>query len=219
MKKLFILLLIGSLPLSVFAQSKGFRFGGMFGLGEGRIKNPTITSQSGKLAVTGGFGVNYQFRKIFGLYGNLLYTSKGAKADGIEGSVIGTYPYEQTFSFSAIEIPVMPKLSFGFNKFYLKAFAGPSVNFNLSSKEDKVYNNSTYDFDHGYENKDLDVPFVDYSFVFGGGIDWETSEKNIFFLEYRRNKDLRLKSINAVNENTHYYNRYYVFAFGYLCKF
>src|SRR3984957_12058585 len=97
MKKLFILLV--ALPLlctTAIAQTPGFRSGLIFGIGQATIKNSNVDNQTGKLAFLAGFGLNYQFTKYFGLYGNILFASKGTAFTGADGgnAISGCYSYK-----------------------------------------------------------------------------------------------------------------------------
>jgi len=217
MKKLFILLV--ALPLlytTAIAQTPGFRSGLIFGIGQATIKNSSIDNQTGKLAFLAGFGLNYQFTKYFGLYGNILFVSKGTSFTGADGGngITGSNPYKQTVSLGYIEIPVMPKLSVGIDNFHFKAFAGPSMNFNLYGKETKTYNDPNYNQNNGYRWQNVpNLSVVEYSFVYGGGFDVELPNNDVLFLEIRDNIGLTsLGQINGINS----YNKYFAVAFGYL---
>lgn len=216
---LILILIVVMLPVTAIAQSKGTRLGILFGAGKAKVDNENFLNQSGKLVLGGGFGISYQLAKNFGMYGNVLFTSKGTKSTGTEMSTGQIhYSYWKGLSFYAIEIPVMPKLSIRLNRFYLKAFAGPSINFNIHTNEEKVYDNSLYNEVHGYKDQKVDVPLLEYAIVWGGGIDAEVSGKDILFVEFRKQEDLNMNAINIVNNN-HYYNEYYLISIGYLYKY
>lgn len=216
MKNIALILIIAMLPFSTKAQSKGTRLGLMFGVGKAKVDNENFLNQSGKIALGGGFGLSYQLSENFGMYGNVLFTSKGTKSTGTDISSGQTY--WKGLSFYAIEIPVMPKLSVRLNRFYLKAFAGPSVNFNIHTNEEKIYDDSHYNNEQGYKDQAVDVPFLEYAVVWGGGIDAEISGKDILFVEFRKTEDLNMNAINIVNNN-HYYNDYYLISVGYHYKY
>lgn len=204
-------------PLFTNAQTPGFRMGGMFGVGESRIKSEGITNETGKLALTAGMTMTYQFSKNFGIYANALFTTKGTKSAGVERvSGIFTYTdysYMRRFSLYYIEIPVMPKVSVGLKNFHLKAFAGPSLNFNILAKEDKEYDNQAYNNDYGYSGRNLPgVNVLEYSLVYGGGIDVEVSNRDLLFLEVRASTGItHLGSINGQDAT----NKYLMVGLGY----
>ncbi len=219
MRKLLIVLV--TLPLfytSAMAQSPGFRSGLIVGIGQATIKNSTISDQTGKLAFMAGFGLNYQFTKNLGLYGNVLFSSKGSSFTGSDQGngvlSVNNYSYKQSVSLYYIEIPIMPKVSIGFNNFHLKAFAGPSFNFNLYGKESKTYDDANYNQSNGYQKKDIaNLSVVEYSFVYGGGFDIELDNNDVLFLEVRDN--MGLNSFGQIN-NANSYSRYFAIGIGYL---
>jgi hypothetical protein len=221
-KNLVLILIVVLLPFTTFAQSKGLRLGVLFGVGKAKVENEDFLNQSGKIALGGGLGMTYQLTKNIGVYGNLLFTSKGTKSTGTEmfsgpsGQI--NYSYWKGLSFYAVEIPLMPKLSVRLNRFHLKAFAGPSINFNIHTNEEKIYDDINFDKDQGYKDQKVDVPLLEYSVVWGGGLDAEVSEKDILFVEFRKQEDLNMNAINIVNNN-HYYNEYYMISIGYLHKY
>lgn len=221
MKAIFILFfLIISTHLS-FSQTEGLRLGVYAGIGQSNIRKGNISNSTGKLALQGGLAMNYQFSKNLGLYSNLLLTGKGAEGNGTEtvsglpGS--GEYKYKQEFSLYYIEIPIMPKVSIGTEKFYIKAFAGPSINFNVGAKQDKMYETPTIDNQLGYSGRNMpEVELIEYSLVCGAGFDVETANKNIFFMEARYNS--ALNSLGPVN-STKAFNQYFTVGLGYLYKY
>lgn len=218
-KILLLIIFAGLLPVVTFAQSQGGRIGILLGAGKAKVDNEDFPDQSGKVALGGGLGATFQLTKNIGMYGNLLFVSKGTKATGTEtlnGSSGQTY--WKGLSFYAVEIPLMPKISIGFNRFYVKVFAGPSVNFNIHTNEEKKYDDPHYDREHGYHDRKVDVPLLEYAVVWGGGLDVEISEKDILLLEFRKQEDLNMNGINIVNNN-HYYNEYYMISVGYLYKY
>jgi hypothetical protein len=219
-KTLLVLIIIALIPYTSYSQSKGSRLGILFGIGQAKTDNAILPNQYKKIALGGGVGYNYQFNKIVGIYGNVLFTSKGTKSRDSEistGNGSTNYSYRKGLSFYAIEVPIMPKLSIGLHNFHFKVFAGPSINFNIHANEDKEYDDHKYDQDNGYKDKSLDVPLLEYSFVWGGGIEIETVKGNLFFLEGRKQHDLNLNVVRIIN-NTHYFNGYYMFSLGYLFK-
>jgi hypothetical protein len=105
-----------------FSQSKGFRYGARFGIGQASISNASIPNQTGKLALNAGFTASHQFNRHIGLCADFLFTAKGSRASGTttQTGVFGTrtYNYEETFRLYYFEIPVMAKLSIGISNFH-----------------------------------------------------------------------------------------------------
>jgi hypothetical protein len=221
MKQILILFFLFQLSPLCFSQSNGLRIGASLGVGEATIKKTDISNQTGKLAFQGGLALNYQFIKNFGLYGNILYATKGSRSSGTErvSGFFGTtdYKFEEKYVLDYIEVPVMPKLSFGGEKFYIKIFAGPSLNFNLSGKQNKQYEDASYNQDNGYGfRKITGLQLVEYALVYGAGFDVEISDGSVLFLEIRQSK--ALNSFGTIN-NKNAYNQYFTLNAGYLIKY
>jgi hypothetical protein len=220
MKTIVIFLFIIICPILSYSQSEGLRIGATGGIGQSKIHNSSLPDNS-KLSALGGISYSYQFNKFLGLYGNVLYVSKGAKIDSYDriNWFFGytDYSYHRKISISTIEIPIMPKISYGFNKFYFKGFIGPSFNFILSAKDEKTYDDSSYNKDNGYSKKDLTgASVMEFSLVFGGGVDVEVSGDDVFFLEFRDNVGLsNFASINGMDSQ----NRNFNICVGYLFKY
>jgi hypothetical protein len=156
-------------------------------------------------------GASYQFNNNFGLTGNILYISKGSRTSGTE-RVTGflghkDYTYEENFSLSYIEIPLLAKLSLGAGSFHLKGFAGPAISFSMSGKHDRVYDDTDYNEDNGFTGRDIPgLNLMEYSGILGTGIDIELSDGNIFYLELREN--FSFNSFGRIN-NRDAFNNYF----------
>jgi hypothetical protein len=221
MTKLILLISFISSSFFVLGQSQGLRIGTHFGIGEARIKDASIQNQTGKLCLQAGFALTYQFTENFGLYGNMLLTSKGAHASGFtrETGFLGStdYPYKQNFALYYAEFPIMAKIGAGINDFYFKAFAGPSINFNIYGKEDKEYEDHNYNDQNGFVNREItDLNLVEYSFIAGAGIDIEVARKDVLFIEVR--ESIGINSFGKIN-NQDAKNQYFTIAVGYLYKY
>jgi hypothetical protein len=221
MRKIFILFFSIQVSTLCFSQSDGFRMGAHFGMGQATIKEANISRQTGKLALQAGLSMNYQFFKNFGLNSNILFTSKGSRSSGSE-TVYGffgskEYTYEEDYSLYYVEIPLMPKLSLGGEKFFVKVFAGPSLNFNLYGKQDKVFDDANYHEQNGFTNREIKgLNLLEYSLVYGGGFDVEVSDNSIFSLEVRESRSLN--SFGEINTKDAI-NQYFMVGIGYLNKF
>ncbi|MBX9853683.1 MAG: PorT family protein [Cytophagaceae bacterium] len=218
-----LLFTFGTLLLcnSLCGQSPGLALGGHFGIGQAKISKANINNQTGRLALQGGLSLNYQFVKNFGLYGNILFSGKGSRASGndVQSTFFGNkeFPFEQKYNLYYIEIPVMAKLSLGINNFYFKAFAGPSINFNVKGTESKIYEDKDYHEQNGYSDREIQgLNLMEYSFCYGGGIDVEIAQQSIFFLEVRNN--IGMNTFGKIN-NLDAFNQYFGLGLGILYKY
>ena len=221
MKRLILTLAALLLVIAAFAQSAGFRYGAHFALGTSTFGPVRNLNEESKLSFNTGIAANYQFTKHFGLNMNALLASKGAKINGTiltsSGGFFGggqqEYRYEDNYRFLYAEIPVLPKLSVGVGNLHFKVFAGPSVNFNLLNTLTRTYDDPEYNDNNGFDQKYEDVEVMEYSVVYGTGIDVETDESSIFFLDIRFNNALSSFGNIAGNDA---YNKYFSIGLGYL---
>ena len=221
MRTIFLTIALLSFFHSSYSQSPGLAIGGHFGIGQAKIAKANVTNQTGRLALQGGLALNYQFINNFGLYGNILFSGKGSRASGtdVQSTFFGNkeFPFEEKYNLYYIEIPVMAKLSVGINNFHLKAFAGPSVNFNVKGTQSKIYEDKDYNQENGYEDREIQgLNLMEYSFCYGGGIDVVIAEQSIFFLEARNN--IGLNTFGKIN-NLDAFNQYFGLGFGILYKY
>ena len=218
---LISILFILSFNTSGFSQTPGFRAGIHLGIGEARITKAGISNQTGKLSLQGGLAASYQFTKNIGLVNNILFTTKGSRTSGTEtvSGFFGSqqYTYEEDFSLQYIEIPLMLKVSLGLGSFHLKAFSGPSANFNISGNADRTYDDPEYNKDHGFTNKEITgLNLLEYTLVLGGGIDIELSDESVLYLELR--ESLALNSFGEINIKDAF-NQYITAGIGFLYKY
>ncbi len=190
MKKLLIILLLTGITVTTMAQSQGFKYGARFAIGQANFNSDNISDEAGKLMLRGGFGATYQFNKNVALFGEGALTLKGSKAtftrnnSGTLGT--STETFEDDYSLVYVELPLMLKLSYGASEeFYIKGFAGPSLNFNVLSIYNRDSNINANDFQ---QEKIPGVDVIEGAFVFGGGFDIETKQGQIFSLDVRSNK-------------------------------
>jgi hypothetical protein len=159
----------------------------------------------GKLATPGGIGAGYQFNKYLGLYGEGLVVSKGAKATITEqssGGILGggsTSSYEEIYRVLYAVVALALKVSYGFDNFYLKAFSGPSLNFNLAgtySTENK--GGITGDI----ENEKINgIKLLETGFVYGAGFDILTKNDDLFSWDFPFNRALTSFAPLAAGKN------------------
>lgn len=228
MKKLSLIVLFLLFSVYGFSQSRGTRFGAQAGIGQawfsttdrGNVFNNINATP--KLFFGAGLGASHQFTPWFGLTSNVLFTSKGQSFTGEEKGVADvfgytpTYTYEETYRMLYTEIPVMAKVSAGFNNFYVKAFAGPSIGFNLRSVQQRAYNDQHYNDEHGFVRAIHPSQIAELAVVAGVGFDVELKDEQVFFLDMRVNN--ALNNWGKIN-NQSAYNNYFSINIGYLMKY
>jgi hypothetical protein len=173
------------------AQSSGFRYGGHLGLGESHFNRLSGVSVYNKLGFNFGVTASKQFTRYFSLEANALFTSKGAKTSGtiIDGNDMWGNP--QSYSFTEVynlfyaELPVMARMSAGFDNFFLSAYGGASANINLFAAQTRTYDDYDYDMANGYMTAPMkDVEVVELSAVYGLRVSVEANE-NVFYVDFR----------------------------------
>jgi len=176
MKKIALLcvslLFISVLSTNTFAQLK---FGAKAGLNIATINGDDADAMDSKTGlVLGGF-MTYQFSHMFAVQPEILYSMKGAKADG-NGSKV-------TFSLNYIEIPVLVKFLIpieGDSKIYPALYAGPSIAFNVSSEYEIEQNGNSQT-----NNLDDETSSIDFGLAFGGSIAFPVTPNNQLGADFR----------------------------------
>jgi hypothetical protein len=219
MKRIILTIAIISVgATALFAQSPGFKKGARFSLGEASFKDfnhDNITTDS-KLLMSGGVSVSNQFTENFGLMADVLFTSKGAKGSGTTnvGAFGSEEKFDDTYRLFYAELPIMAKISVGADNFYIKGFAGPSINFNLLGTETRVFENGNVDNNEGYRDRQLnDLEVIEFSTVIGGGIDVVNSVGQAFFVDLRLSSPI--SSLGKIQGATPS-NSYFSIGVGYL---
>lgn len=207
-----------NLPGGDEVSENGFRLGARFGLGEGKIKSDALKDTRGRLMVSGGIASSYRFNKLLSLNADFLLTSIGVKTSGYTRSsnILGQqreYVYDDRFDFLLAELPVTAQLTARSGNFFMKGYAGPSVNFNLIAVETREYDDNNYNTEYGYRSRQLqDVNTVSYSVVYGIGLGAYDRENRIYFLDFRLSNGIS-PGLKIGGQNT-YYN-YYCVSAGY----
>lgn len=214
---LFTALLL--IPGFIKAQSTGFHYGARFGLGESKVNLENTSATNGKLALSLGAATTYRFNDYLGLNADFLFTSKGGTMNGaVTESVLGvqrTYTYEDRFNLFYAELPVTGQLRLPLSDdFALKAFVGPSVNFKLLALQSRQYDDDDYDRNNGYSDREMDrVETMEYTLVYGAGIEVQGQDSRTFFIDFRRND--ALDGIGFIN-NQRALSKYFLISAGYL---
>lgn len=202
------------------AQESGFHYGGRFGIGESSMTINGKSGMSSKLSFSGGVATCYQFNSIVGITADFLFTSKGAKAKGsvTQNDLFGnprSYAYSEQFNLFYAELPVAAKLSIPLrDDFFIKGFAGPSMNFKLLGMETREYDDESFNANNGYYGRELkNLETIEYSIVYGAGIDVVSKDNRIFFLDFRLSNALgHAGTINYQSVR----NNYFMISAGYL---
>lgn len=189
MRKALTLIFICALTLTGLAQDKGFYYGTRFTLGETSLSGGNLQNPTGKLLWQVGAASAYQFTPNIGLTADFLITGKGTKGTGSEttgGVIPQTYDYNEKINLLNGEVPIAAKLSFGIGNLYLKAYAGPSVNFNFGGFHTLTYDDNAYNDNNGFTNKEITtLETMSTSLVYGAGIDVKSGDGRLFFLDLR----------------------------------
>ncbi len=166
MKKLSVILAIGALVGAIIlpqAAVADVRFG-IKGGGNMANVNGSFASDLGDWKNTIGFCagifVELNLGNVLTIQPEVLYTLKGAKAEGVVVDV----PASEKLSFDYIEIPLLLKLRVPAGSIHPFIFAGPAIGFNLSSKLEYALGD-----EEGAEPIE-NFKKVDYSAIFGAGL-------------------------------------------------
>ena len=198
---------------NVHAQEGEFKYGTRIGLGESQLKFSGISGVSNKLALSIGIASGYQFNDIIGVSADFLFTSKGGKREGIH-TTTGTlgmkqeYVYDDKYRLFYAELPLALTLRVPLKEnFYLRGFAGPSINFKILGTESRAYENENFDEKNGYFNRDLeDLETIDYAYFYGLGVEIIASDDRSYFLDFRLNEPISTAGqINNIEVENKYF--------------
>jgi len=211
-RSVYIWMISLSFTSSLVSQVEGFHVGGRFGLGESSIVCEGLQNNTGKLAVSGGVTANYQVTKYLGLNADFLLTSSGAKASGStrESGILGTeqsYSYRDRVDIVNAEVPLTGQLSVWFGDLFVRAYAGPGMNFNLLGVQTRVYDNENYNNGHGFINREFEQKNnISYSMIYGLGFGALSEKDQLYFLDLRLNRGISpAGKINNANAFVNYY--------------
>lgn len=212
MKKLLILALAIT-SFSIANAQKGFYVGGIAGIGQSSFKSSSLTNQTNRLFIAGGVRGVYHFNKYFGVEADGLITSKGTKATGtIPATFLSQAEnYEERYDLLYAEIPLMAKIRYGFGDFYIKAFGGPSFNFNIDGTYSIDYErNNNNDISNAKINN---LKVMETALVYGAGIEVDTKDAGLYSLSIRFSSGLSgiAKSTRGSND---IYNQYFAICLG-----
>lgn len=212
MKKLLIL---GCALLAFMAAQaqKGFYVGGIAGIGQASFKNSSLPNQTNKLLVGGGVSAVYQFNRYVGAEVNGLIISKGTKATGTVPATLFTPAdkYEERYDLLYAEIPLMARLRYGFGNFYIKAFGGPSFNFNIGGTYAIDFENSNSNDVSNSKINNLRV--METALVYGAGVEVDTEGVGLYSLSIRFSNGLSSIAKSTRNNND-VYNQYFAICLG-----
>jgi hypothetical protein len=212
MKKSAIFILTLFSFVFVNAQ-KGFYVGGILGIGQSSFASSSLENQSNKLFLGGGIRGIYQFNNYFGLEADGIITSKGTKATGTtSGSLVGgPENFEETYDLLYAEIPFLARIRVGAGDFYFKAFAGPSLNFNIDSRYSIDFENSN--------NKDISnakvngIKVMETALVYGAGIEVNGASAGLYSLSVRFSTGMTDIGQTSRNNNN-ITNQYFAICLG-----
>lgn len=183
--KLACLLLVCS---TGFAQAPGFHYGFKFGMGAGTLSIPNTPAEVGRPVLETGFASSFQFTRMIGISADALLGLHGGYVDERE---VGR-TYQDRFHLYQAQVPIALKFSIPLNEsYFLRLYGGPSINFNLASREERRYINTALDEERGYHNRPMDdMEPMNYSMVFGAGVEYITKGNKILFFDAKGNEGL-----------------------------
>jgi hypothetical protein len=212
MKKSTVLIL--ALFSFVLANAqKGFYGGGILAVGQSSFAPSSLENQNNKLFLGGGIRGMYHFNKYFGLEADGILTSKGTKATGTSsGSVIGgNENFEESYDFIYVEVPFLAKIRVGRGDFFFKAFAGPSLNFNVDSRYSINYENSN---NNDITNAKVNgIKVMETAFVYGAGIEVNDDGTGLYSLSVRFSNGITDIGQTTRNNNS-ITNQYFAICLG-----
>lgn len=199
------------------AQEKKFLLGGRLGLGESRLSG--IANATPKLALSGGISTAYLFTQNLGINAEFLLSSAGMRAAGSTSSkgIFGTdqyYHYKEKYDLVYAEVPVTGQLAWWLGDFFIRGYAGPSMNCKLMATQTRTYDDADYNNSHGFISKPLDqTNNIYYSAIYGAGIGARTNNNQLYFLDFRTSR--ALTPVGTIN-NIKSFSNYYCISGGYV---
>ncbi len=178
-----------------YAQDGGFYYGTRLALGESNLESKGIDNSQSKLFWQLGAASAFQLTNNIGITADFLLTGKGAKGNGSveNGGITGPseYTYDEDISLINGEVPLALKLSYPVGGLYLKAYAGPSINFNFVGTHSRTYDNEGYNNNNGFNNSKIKtLETMSTSFVYGAGVDVKAGNNRLFFLDVRLSQSM-----------------------------
>jgi hypothetical protein len=223
MKRLMLLVCMLQSGLAMAQGLSGFYYGAKVGVGESNFNSTGLAETSGKLLLMGGFSGSYHFNDYFALSAEFLLNSKSANnrdkvtepgQGGIFGGSGTDYFYTDRYRTLDIEIPLLPKFTIGKNGFYLQAFAGPSLNFNIGGIEARTFEDENYNNQNGYAERPMTgLNTTHFSAVYGLGVLVLAPNEQLFSVDFRMSNGLSpFKSFN--NQEARY--SFFAVSLGYV---
>lgn len=221
---LFSLTLLNSLTFSqegsdLTSQENGFSIGPRVGIGESIIHLEDQAGEKTRAAFTAGIATTYQFNRILGLSTDLMFNSKGGRADGfvVTDGFFGrdTYFYEDEYTIYSAEIPIALKVNIPMGDHSaIRVFAGPNLQFQLSGNETRTYEDADFQSDNGYrERKITGLSTLENAFQYGLGLELSPRDSQVFFFDLRANESISsLGTINGKKATS----SFYMISLGYL---
>jgi len=202
-KKLLLLALLLTVSSLVFAQgivAKGFKGGLNIANYTGADVSEYTKSRYGFAA---GAFLTYKLNSNLSLQPEIYYTTKGVEVNQDDDDIY----FHNDVILSYIELPLLLKMNFN-NSSDLTPFIflGPAIAFNVGGTYDVTIEGDYFD---DYEDSgDLkDISPIDFSLVFGGGID---TEKVTFDIRY----DFGLSKVDGGLTDDDLYNSVISFMVG-----
>ena len=131
MKKIYSVILVSFVGFAAQAQ---FSLTPKVGVGFSDVKFDQeaykVDGQKMRVGILFGVGVNYAFSNNFSIQPEVLFNSKGYKAE----ETISGVKSKEDLSLNYLEIPILARFSFGGENFKAYINIGPSISFGLGGK-------------------------------------------------------------------------------------
>lgn len=176
------LLLLVAVPSSL-AQTLSYSL--KAGFSATNISGEVDNDFEARTALSGGFGLGYDFGNGFMIQPEILYLVKGAYTDTeINTTIINPdgssdsfdTPVRARFDLTYIEFPVLASYTLGQGRLQPRVFAGPTVGYNVNASVNvRARDSDTY----AQSYSDSSVKTWDYGAVMGIGTDIVVSEERL----------------------------------------
>jgi len=124
MKKILIVAIVCSFPF--FAQAQEFHAGVKGGLNLSNLYIDEVTDENARIGFHAGVFGQWELSEVFGIQPEVLYSSKGAKAE----YDIAIFEGENKFNLNYIDVPVLAVFKIGEN---FEIHAGPYFSYMLGA--------------------------------------------------------------------------------------
>lgn len=209
---IFISFFFSSLVYSqVIGLQKGFTAGAGVSFFTEYTDSANATSTLPRMALEGGVSAQLNFLKFFGLGIDAKIQSLGAKVISTEQvkdelGNLSWQKYTSDYKFTYLEIPTYAKISVGLGPIGIHAFAGPAIQFRLSSVNIKDYENANLEDVKIRLREDANnyVPAI----IGGAGFHIKLPSENYFYTQFRLS--FQTEELGVINQSNNQLNAFFM---------